>query len=90
VDHYQRDRSLGGDRRRSGRTLDHVEGKAMSSFTQAERDYYLLIVRDFSERERLLVSVVLEALAVSSRESNQVWSADDLDLVAKLTRGETT
>lgn len=62
----------------------------MSSFTEAERDYYLLIVRDFSERERLLVSVVLEALAVSARETNEVWSPDDLDEVARLTKGETT
>lgn len=61
----------------------------MSSFTQAEQDYYLLITRDFSERERLLISVVLEALATSIRNTNEAWSAEDLDEVAKLTLGET-
>jgi len=62
----------------------------MSSFTQEEKDYYLLIVRDFTPRERDLVWLVLTSLAEAAKGSNEPWSAKDLEEVAKLTKGETT
>jgi hypothetical protein len=59
-----------------------------SPFTQAEKDYYILLCRDMTNHDRAMVGLVLEALARSARLNAQDWSADELDEMAKMTRGE--
>jgi hypothetical protein len=67
---------------------EEPEAVMTSSFTRAEKDYYILICRSMTDHDRALVSLVLEALARAARSEGQGWSADELVELARMTRGE--
>lgn len=56
----------------------------MSHFSQADQDYLVLMVREFSEHDRFVVALVLEALS----ETDTEWTASELSEIAALVRGE--
>lgn len=57
----------------------------MSNFTQADKDYLVLMVRQFTARDREVVAVVLEALSTGPE-----WTSEELLEISKLVRGEQT
>lgn len=54
----------------------------MSNFTQADKDYLLLIVREFTAHDRDVVATVLEALSEGPH-----WTSEELLEMSKLVRG---